>query len=83
MIQSHQRFFGAPDFSETNLLIFEEGGEDLTHVQEVLGPPLDFLPKDIEPEDLNAYRTLAGCINLRSLHVFFLLGLSLRKESSY
>ena len=34
-------------------------GEELTHVQEVLGPPLDFLPKDIELQDLNAYRGLA------------------------
>eukprot|EP00435_Cladocopium_sp_Y103_P054638 s1286_g17.t2 len=33
----------------------EDAGE-LTHVQEVLGPPLDFLPKDIELQDLNAYR---------------------------
>ena len=37
---------------------FFEEGEELTHVQEVLGPPLDFLPKDIELQDLNAYRDL-------------------------
>eukprot|EP00913_Durusdinium_trenchii_P004119 g3815.t2 len=35
----------------------EEGElSELSHVQEVLGPPLEFLPKDIEIQELNAYR---------------------------
>ena len=44
------------DFCLQDSLLQE--AEDLTHVQEVLGPPLEFLPKDIEIQELNAYRAL-------------------------
>ena len=45
-------FFGGSDSLDPSPEPSEEGLE----VQNVLGPPLEFLPKDIEPVELDAYR---------------------------